>query len=50
MPQKPKKVQVYLPSIRKAKRLLTHLQSSDAQLPETEEAIRLGIQRAEKKG
>lgn len=46
--QKAKKVPVYLPSIRKAKGLLAHLQQDNA-LPESQEAIREGIRRAEKR-
>jgi hypothetical protein len=46
--QKARKVPVYLPSIRKAKGLLTHLQDHNA-LPETQVAIREGIRRAEKR-
>lgn len=50
MPNKAKKVPVYLPSIGKAKRLLAVLKNSHADLlPETEEAIREGIRRAEKR-
>lgn len=45
---KAKKIPVYLPSIRKAKALLAYLRQNDA-LPESQEAIREGIRRAEKK-